>query len=154
MAVLSDARILELVQKGGLIASSFKNENVTPNGYDITVGSVKAENTDESERLDIPPRSPFWTSSEEVFNMPRNVAGEIFIRSSLARKGILGSFGFIDAGYRGALTLAFFNGSSSSILIERGNTIAQIVFLQMEGAAEIAYGERSGHYQDKQGINL
>lgn len=154
MAVLTDGKILQMAAEGYLVSENFRSENVTPNGYDITIGSVRTEEQDEAPSAEIRPGSTFWVSSEEFFNMPSDIGAQIWIRSSFARKGIFGSFGFIDAGFRGSLTLSFYNASSRPVVIEKGSTIAQIVFMELGNSVDAEYGERSGHYQDKRGINL
>lgn len=154
MAVLTDGRIMQMVVDGYLISENFRSENVTPNGYDVTIGSVKSEDLEESPSAEVKPKSPFWVSSEEYFRMPSDIGAQIWIRSSYARKGIIGSFGFIDAGFIGTLTLSFYNGASRPVMIEKGSTIAQIIFMELENSVDAEYGQRSGHYQEKRGINL
>lgn len=155
MVILRDSEIQELVVKGFLISSSFKDENLTPNGYDLTVKSIRVDGEDsEREKALVKPHSVFWVSTSEEIRMPDDVGGKIWIRSSYARKGIFGSFGFVDAGFRGTLTLAFYNGSSSEVEISSGRTIAQITFLKMNGEAKKSYEKRSGNYQNQSGIKL
>ncbi len=154
MAVLNDTRITRMARAGDLKLENFVGENVTPNGYDITIGSVRTQESPECESVEVTPAAPFWVSSLEVFNLPPGIGGQIFIRSSYARKGVIGSFGYVDAGFRGSLTLAFFNASSNIIRVQKGSTIAQIIFMELDSPADMLYGERSGHYQGKTGINL
>ncbi|MHB8396499.1 MAG: dCTP deaminase [Thermoplasmataceae archaeon] len=151
MSVLSDRHIEDEVSRGFLISENFSSSSVTPNGYDIRVGIVRL-GTEESGRAVVGPRKYFLTSSMEFFNFPDNVVGQIWIRSSYARKGIFGSFGFIDAGFRGNLTLSFFNGSDSEIEIASGDRIAQLVFTRLEEAVDRSYSDRSGNYQESRGI--
>ncbi len=43
MAVISDGQIQEMARNGMIvIEGGFREGNLTPNGYDLTVGSVKA----------------------------------------------------------------------------------------------------------------
>lgn len=151
MPILSDRHIEDEVSRGFLISENFSSSSVTPNGYDIRVGTVRF-GTEESGRAVVGPRKHFLTSSMEFFNFPDNVVGQIWIRSSYARKGIFGSFGFIDAGFRGNLTLSFFNGSDSEIEIASGDRIAQLVFTRLEEAVHRSYSDRSGNYQESRGI--
>jgi dUTP pyrophosphatase len=48
-------------------------------------------------------------------------------RSSIAMKGLLTHAGVIDAGYTGEIKIFFHNVSSTSIKIEKGDKIAQLV---------------------------
>lgn len=155
MAVLRDTEIRAMVERGKLIARDYREENLTPNGYDLTIESIKVGGNDEThEEAEVPPKTVFWVSTREKVNMPGNVAGQIWIRSSYARKGIFGSFGFVDAGFRGTLTLSFFNGSSSAVKVSAGKTIAQLTFIKLDGDAESTYEKRSGNYQNQKGIKL
>lgn len=155
MSILNDSEIEELVRKGKLISSSYRAENLTPNGYDLTINTIRLDGQEEEvEEATVKPFSMFWVSTSETVDMPPDVGGKLWIRSSYARKGVFGSFGFVDAGFRGTLTLAFFNGSSKEVIITRGKTIAQLTFIRMGGKAGMTYGERSGNYQDQSGLKL
>lgn len=155
MSILNDSEIEEYVKAGKLISSSYREENLTPNGYDLTIASIRVDGQeDEVEEAVIKPFSMFWVSTSETVDMPHDIGGKLWIRSSYARKGIFGSFGFVDAGFRGSLTLAFFNGSSREVSISRGKTIAQLTFLRMDSKVQKTYGERSGNYQDQQGLRI
>lgn len=155
MAILRDREIEELVSQGRLIASHYAEDNLTPNGYDLTISGIRVDGEDgETEEANVPPGRVFWVSTAEVVDMPANVGGQIWIRSSYARKGVFGSFGFVDAGFRGSLTLAFLNGSASELRISAGMTIAQLTFVKLDGEAESTYEKRSGNYQNQTGIRL
>lgn len=155
MSFLRDSEILGLVNGGELISHNFNEKNITPNGYDLTIASVKIDGGEkEIEYAKIPPGKVFWVSTVERVSMPSNIGGELWIRSSYARKGVFGSFGFVDAGFRGTLTLSFFNGSSASLEISRGDRIAQLTFVRLDGNAESTYEKRSGNYQNQEGIRL
>ncbi len=41
MTILSDKSIIKLVKKNEITISPFKNENLTPNGYDLTVEEIE-----------------------------------------------------------------------------------------------------------------
>lgn len=150
MVALSDREIKELVNKGFLISENFVERNMTPNGYDLTIGDIQPGTGDS---VIIQGNTRFLISTREFMNMTDSVIGMIWIRSSYARKGILGSFGLVDAGFRGNLTLSFYNSSSDPIEITKGDRIAQIVFIRMGLKADQNYSERSGNYQDSRGIS-
>ena len=127
-------------------------ENVTPNGYDLTIELIKYGEGEGKTPLVIPPGGSFLVGSREFMNLPSNICAQIFIKSSMARKGIFGSFGFIDAGFRGNLTLSFCNMSKEPVRIEPGKKIAQVIFLSMDFPAAKTYDKRSGNFQDSRGI--
>ncbi len=154
MAILTDREIEELVKNGKLISEKFNPRSLTPNGYDITIGSVRLGQQETQEKVSVGPMKHFLVSSKEFFNFPEDVVGQIWIRSSYARRGIIGSFGFIDAGFRGNLTLSFFNSSDGQVEFVPGDRIAQLVFSKLENSVAKSYGERSGSYQDSRGVTL
>lgn len=157
MSVLSDTDILEFIRNRRISIQNFSEENVTPNGYDLTIEEVYVPAKDETIRAGIaaiPPVSRFAVSSKEVVELGRDVTAQLWLRTSWARKGIIASFGKVDAGFRGALTLAAFNSSSEFIEIPIGGTFAQIVFDELRKPASVLYAERSGNYQDQKGVTL
>ncbi len=155
MAILSDRTISEYVEKGYLIGEGFDPLCLTPNGYDLRIDKLRLmEGKEDLEEGIVPPASPFFVSTIERMAMPDNVGGQMWIRSSYARKGVLGSFGFIDAGFNGNLTLSFFNGSTNPLEIRRGDRIAQVVFMLLTSESDVSYEGRSGNYQHSKGITL
>ncbi len=143
--MLNDTEIAELSKKSILISKNFDENCLTPNGYDLRIDNIMPGEYIKSN-------SVFFVSSYEEINMPDDVIGLLFIRSSFARKGIFGSFGVVDAGYKGNLTLSFYN-ALNDIKLERYTRIVQIIFERIK-KPEKTYSERSGNYHGKTGINL
>ncbi len=156
LAILSDGDILALVRGGRLTIEPFREENLTPNGYDLTIEQVLVgqEGRPQGGKVEVPPLTWFAVGTLEVVGLGPNLAGELWLRTSLARKGVLASFGRVDAGFRGNLTLSAFNASSRSLSIAQGTTFAQIVFDELRTPAQGTYGKRSGRYQDQRGVTL
>jgi len=152
MAIYSDRTLADLVQKGLIISENFSPESLTPNGYDLRVGKVRIPGNEDSDMAEIPPLTFFLVSTLEYLNIPGDTMGQIWIRSSYARKGIIASFGAVDSGFKGNLTLSFFNGSQAAVKISKGERVAQIIFHGLDKGAEMKYGERSGNYQHSRGI--
>lgn len=153
MATLSDRDIIALSKSGALIAEEFRNESVTPNGYDLRAAQTRMGNEDQ-ESCVIRPKTHFLVATLEYLKLPDDVMGQIWVRSSYARRGVLGSFGAVDAGYHGNLTLSFYHSGSEEFRIDRGDRIAQIVFHRMESMPEKTYSQRSGTYQGSRGITV
>ncbi|MGC8663376.1 MAG: dCTP deaminase [Thermoplasmata archaeon] len=146
--ILSDNDINFLIKEKRLVIENFDEKNLTPNGYDIRVDEIKVPGSDSDF---IPARSFFIVSSVEFFRFPSNLAGQIWIRTSWARKGIILSAGMIDAGFNGKLNLFAFN-SLDDIKIEKESRFAQVIFILLTSDAAKSYAERSGHYQGQNGI--
>ena len=157
MAVLSDSDILELLAKGALKIECFEERNLTPNGYDVTIEEVLLPSSDKrykEGKAQIPGNSWFVIGTKEYFVFPENLVGEIWIRTSWARKGILSSFGRIDAGFNGNLTFSAFNASKDTVDVSVGDRFAQVVFEELRSPPKKAYKERSGNYHGQRGITL
>ncbi|PYB68596.1 dCTP deaminase [Thermoplasma sp. Kam2015] len=148
--ILNDETIIDMVAKGFLISENFEIKSLTPNGYDLRIDIIDVDGKQYS-KADIPAMKHFLVSTMETLNMPEDVVGMIWTRSTFARKGIFGSFGAIDAGYHGNLTLSFFN-ADGPIELNKGDRIAQMLFVKMNERAKIPYYKRSGNYQHSQGI--
>ncbi|UCE81299.1 MAG: dCTP deaminase [Methanobacteriota archaeon] len=157
MAVLSDSDIVSLLREDTLRIEGFREENLTPNGYDVTVDEVWVPGNGSRFRegtAEIPGREWFVIGTKEFLELPPNIVGEIWIRTTWMRKGILSSFGRIDAGFKGNLTFSAFNASSSPTSMPIGERFAQVVFEEMRSTATKAYDRRSGNYQGQRGITL
>ena len=67
-----------------------------------------------------------------AMEIPGGIAGFVFARSSLASKRGLApanKVGVIDSDYRGEIMVTLYNHSGAEQIIERGERIAQIVFM-------------------------
>ncbi|MCK4718327.1 MAG: dCTP deaminase [Thermoplasmata archaeon] len=152
--VLSDADI----RKGEEVSiTPFKDKNLTPNGYDLTITEVYIPSTEE--RIEegvakVPPNTWFAVSTEEYVKLGKGVCGQLWIRTSWARRGVISSFGVVDAGFKGTLTLSAFNGGTKELDIPIGERFAQIVLHGLRNEAEEGYGKRSGKYQGQRGVTL
>lgn len=157
MPVLSDADLLAAMDQGRLAIENFDERNLTPNGYDVTVAEVFVPATGSKTTrgsATVWPSTRFAVSTLEVFALGPDLCADIWLRTTWARRGVLGSFGKIDAGFRGTLTLAAFNASHEAIEIPIGERFAQVVFEALTSPVKAGYAARSGHYQDQSGVKL
>ncbi|OIR15159.1 MAG: dCTP deaminase [Marine Group III euryarchaeote CG-Bathy1] len=154
MAVLSDKNILTALDSGILKIDPFNQDNLTPNGYDLTISEIALPNTSAitTGSLSIQPNTRFAVSTLENIVCASNITAQLWLRTSWARKGVMATFGKVDAGFDGTLTIASFNADTEEIIISIGETYAQIVFETLSEKAEKVYGERSGNYQNQSGI--
>lgn len=157
MALLSDSDVRRHLAKGELSIEPFDERNLTPNGYDVSVEEVllpaiAAKVTRGVAR--IPPLSRFAVSTRETVRLGRHLAGQIWLRTTWARRGVLASFGLIDAGFSGTLTFGAMNASSEDLDLPIGERFAQVVFLTLESPASETYEKRSGNYQGQKGVTL
>lgn len=155
MGILSDTDIKECLKNGKLYIEPFSEKNLTPNGYDLTIEEIYIpelkEKITEGKAL-VSGMRWFLISTKEYIKLGGEITAQLWIRTSHARKGILASFGKVDAGFEGNLTLSAFNASDNSIEIKTQDTFAQIVFEKMERQPEMLYEKRSGNYQGQKGV--
>ncbi len=157
MAVLSDADIIELIRGKDLRIEGFTERNLTPNGYDVTIEQVLIPSTGAEYKAgtaSVPSGQWFVVGTKEYFELPPTLVGEIWIRTSWARKGVLSSFGRIDAGFHGNLTFSAFNASPAKVDVPIGERFAQVVFSELRSPPKMTYDQRSGNYHKQRGITL
>ncbi len=157
MAVLSDADILSSRASGELTIEPFLEHHLTPNGYDVSIEEIAVPSQDLRVKegvARIPPMTRFAVSTKEAVTLSPRIAGQIWLRTTWARRGVVASFGMIDAGFSGTLTFGAFNASDAVLEIPIGERFAQVVFHRLETSASATYATRSGTYQGQRGVTL
>ncbi len=157
MVVLSDTDIEQAMQNKELGIEPFVQKNLTPNGYDLSIDEIYIKKTDNHIKEGvavIPSLTWFAISTKEFVKMGPQITSQLWIRSSYARKGIMASFGKVDAGFHGTLTFGCFNASDKEVEIPIGDRFCQIVFENLESVPKALYHERSGTYQNQRGVTL
>jgi dCTP deaminase len=157
MTVLSDQDIEQALQLNDLGIDPFVQKNLTPNGYDLSIDEIFIRSTNEHVKEGvaiIPPMTWFAISTKEFVKMGPEITSQLWIRSSYARKGIMASFGKVDAGFHGTLTFGCFNASDKEVEIPIGDRFCQIVFEHLASTPKALYNERSGTYQNQRGVTL
>ncbi|MEM3277856.1 MAG: dCTP deaminase [Thermoplasmata archaeon] len=153
--MLSDSEIINAINDKVLEITNFNVKNITPNGYDVTIGEITiplSNTTIKNGKVMVPPNTRFAINTKEYFKFSKRIVGEIWIRTSWARRGIISSFGIIDAGFEGTLNFFAFNASEKYVEVSTGERFAQIVFFRLENGADKGYDERSGTYQNQKDI--
>ena len=146
--ILSDADIVRAIQHGDLSIEPFDEGQLTPNGYDLSIEEILVDG-DTTLQATIPPITWFAIATQEYLKMLHHTA-QLWIRSSYARRGVLASFGKVDVGFEGTLTLAFFN-TQQDLKLRQGDTVCQIVFEEMTSPPLKHY---AGKYKGQQSITL
>lgn len=157
MTILSDKNIEEFMKNQELDIKPYNSKNLTPNGYDLTIDEIYIRKTEKYVKEGvaiIPPLTWFAVSTKEFVKMGSKITSQLWIRSSYARKGVMASFGKVDAGFHGTLTISCFNANDKEIEIPIGDRFCQIVFENLSDKADSLYNERSGNYQNQRGITL
>jgi len=135
--IISDGTILELIRVGTLEITPFDESKLTPNGYDFSI-----ENP-----IIVEPKKGMQLETKEYVRLPSFLMAQMLLRSSYSRKGLIGSFGFVDAGFMGKIRFFVYNSSDEPIEITDQKGIFQMVFMSLDKPALKEYSQRSGHYQ-------
>jgi dCTP deaminase len=157
MSILSDQDLLDRLQKGKLKIEPFRERNLTPNGYDLTISGVYFKTTGSKVTIGMAYLDPGdWclVSTEEYLEVSPDVAGQLWMRTSFIRKGLLGGFGMIDAGFKGNLTVSVTNMGPERVGLPIGDRICQVTFHMLNTIPNKLYEQRSGTYQGQSGITL
>ncbi len=143
-------------ESGGVVP--FNAEQVNPASYDITLGNhwiCPTRDPEEftTEELVLFPGEVVLATTAEVVKLPRDVVGDLKLKSTLGRLWLNHSLsGWIDCNFQGQVTLELQNLGPYPRRLASGMRVAQIVFYQMSEPPEVAYGERGqGHYQGQRG---
>jgi len=108
-----------------------------PAGYDLRI----------AEDIVMWPSSSVRVDAIERFNMPSDVMGFLYSKSTWARLHIEQAGTVIEPGWRGVLRLEInMHFGQAPIRIKAGTGLVQVVFHRLEEATEIPY---RGKYQDQ-----
>ena len=66
----------------------------------------------------------------------------------------MASFGKVDAGFHGTLTISCFNSNDEELEIPIGDRFCQIVFEHLSSKPSALYDKKSGNYQNQRGVKL
>jgi dCTP deaminase len=140
LTVLSDNEILDALKTGELkLEPNDLAACLNPAGYDLRCSKTVVIKSTKHELV----------ATLETVELGLNIVAFMFIRSSLAREGIIGSFAVIDPGFRGQLTLNMTNVGDKEVTLHEGERIVQIVFHRLGDSAKKGY---NGSYQDSKGV--
>ncbi len=155
MATWSDRDILAAVAAGVFAAEPWHPEDLTPNGLDLRIGHVlvPSEMTEPVSEgtVTVPPMTRFVVGTQAALRMPADAVGSLWIRSSFARRGVLVSFGKVDAGFRGNLTIGAFHTGHEPLVVTVGDRFCQIVIEPLQTPPRQGY---KGAYLDQRGVTL
>lgn len=151
-----DHWIMKFGLAGGI--TPFIAGHVNPSSYDVTLGShwvcpTRAPEEIEAEQITLFPGEVILATTQEFIQLPRDVVADLKLKSTLGRLFLNHSLsGWIDCGFKGQITLELQNLGPYPRELRAGMRVAQLVFMAMESAPEVAYGEKgTGHYQGQRG---
>ena len=165
MSILSDKSILERLRlKKDLIIKPLKYNDIQPCSVDLHLGSELKTIQGESYRLKensmmiLEPGDFILGSTKEYVEIPDDLVANVDGKSSLGRLGITAhvTAGYIDAGFKGNITLEIANLSDMLFILKKDMAIAQIVFTTLTTPVNRPYGSDglNSHYQGSNGTIL
>ena len=98
----------------------------------------------ESGYLTIEPKGYYLVETVETVNMPADLMGHVYPRSSLYRAGLLLLASKVDPGYRGPFILGLANIGPCAVNLQLGARICHVVFLQVAGVSVGYRGQHQG----------
>jgi len=155
--ILVDWQIVDRIRRGFITIDPYDPELVQPNSLDIRLGNhfVWYETSDDvidpferdsvtsktqemtAESVILYPGQFMLAETMELIELPDNIVASIEGKSSIARLGVElhQTGGWIDAGFRGSITLEMCNVNHRPVRIHAGMSIGQLVFYSTERAA-------------------
>lgn len=166
--ILSDRSIAALATDG--LVDPFVPENLQPASLDVTLSdgfrSLAGEGPIDpsvatvtrffvADSYVLQPGEFLLGSTVERFCLPNNMVARLEGRSTYGRLGLMVHItaGYIDPGFRGDITLEFYNSGPRPILLTAGCRIGQVTFYMMTTEADVPYGSSGlgSNYQGQSG---
>ena len=175
--LLSDGTIKKLVGEGRIKLTPYRAEYVQPASIDVTLADrfitfrrtgatyIDPERLDDDlfEQVVVKPQEGFvmhpgefvLASTIERLELPDDISARLEGKSSLGRIGLMihSTAGFVDAGWKGDLTLELNNVATMPIRLRPGMKIGQLSFMMMDAPAQRPYGSEGlgSKYQGQSG---
>ncbi|MDO8503496.1 MAG: dCTP deaminase [bacterium] len=108
------------------------------------VAKYKAAPKKKRQAFTIKPGEFVLVKTVESVNLPKDIAGHLYARSTLFRSGLFLSLTQVAPGYDGELTMGLTNVGGSIMEIELGARIAHIQFTRVEGGGSLYRGQWKG----------
>lgn len=106
--------------------------------------SPRLRRASKKEIFTIKPGEFVLVKTIESVNLPKDIAGHLYARSTLFRSGLFLSLTQVAPGYEGELTMGLTNVGPSIMEIELGARIAHIQFTRVEGGGSLYRGQWKG----------
>lgn len=149
--IASDRQLKLWAEHGGV--KPYDPANINPASIDLRL-SGEFYNLETAERIQtdeitILPGQAILASTLEYITMPNDCAGSVYLKSSMARKGLDHALaGWVDPGFHGELTLEFH--AHRPITLLRGQKVCQLVLMEMLEIPERDYTV-TGRYNAQRG---
>jgi len=141
---MTDGEIKKALASGELIINPFDEKRIEPCSYDgraggevLVSGNNKLIDLSKAYSVTLRPGDFALIMTHELFQFPLNMAGNIGMKSGLARRGLILLAGMqIDPGFEGHLRLGLYNCGGRPITIDYLDPICLVEFHQLSKPAE------------------
>jgi len=169
--ILVDWQLIDRIERGHIKIDPYDKNLVQPNSIDIRLGNhfvwyspsdrvIDPHNrmsitfgVEETERdaFVIRPGAFVLARTLETVGLPDNIVATIEGKSSIARLGVTlhQTGGWIDAGFRGTITLEMCNVNCRPVKVYAGMPVGQLVFYTTERAQNPYYAKRDAKYMEQ-----
>jgi dCTP deaminase len=165
--ILSDLGIKKRLEEGSLIIEPLSPEQIQPASIDMHLGNQFMKVDDSAQKILKPdkqveyirqvqdsmivsPGSFLLVVTKQYVELPYDLTAFVEGLSSMGRMGLLlQNDGWVDPGFKGALTLAFFNANKIPVELHTGCRICQLVLAALDQPATSPY---KGKYQGYKSI--
>jgi dCTP deaminase len=174
--ILVDWQIRDRIARGFISIEPYDPNLVQPNSLDIRLGShfvwykagtgvidpynqkTVTSGVDEvhAESFVLQPGQFVLAETLECIRLPDNIVATIEGKSSIARLGVTlhQTGGWIDAGFRGTITLEMCNVNTRPVKVHAGMPIGQLVFYTTERAEFPYFKKADAKYLDQRQATL
>ena len=174
--ILVDWQLLDRIERGFIKIDPYDPALVQPNSVDIRLGnhfvwykpgtavidpynqnSVTSDVEEvHADSFILNPGQFILAETKECIELPDNIVATIEGKSSIARLGITlhQTGGWIDAGFRGTITLEMANVNARPVKIYAGMAIGQLVFYTTERADKPYFKTGDAKYLDQRQATL
>jgi dCTP deaminase len=155
--ILVREQVVKRIKEQNMVENYDLEKCASPASYELRVGSYLDKRLDQRVNLvdskvgeiAIMPSGFLLVGTMERVNLPNDIVGMLYLRSTYGRRGFISYFqGLVDPGYRGSLTIMLHNLSGESLTITGGERICHLVFEELPQAAAKGY---EGAYQNSEG---
>jgi dCTP deaminase len=174
--ILVDWQILDRISRGFISIDPFDPGLIQPNSLDIRLGShfvwyeqsgdvidpydketiISRVHEKTADSIVLDPGRFMLAETLEVIGLPDNIVASIEGKSSIARLGVElhQTGGWIDAGFRGSITLEMCNVNQRPVRMHAGMPVGQLVFYTTERASHPYNLKKDAKYMDQRQATL
>lgn len=163
--ILSPQLLLPLINSGKIISNLSERELQNPEGvgFDLTLASLSKVGKGEGKlgviNRKTPPHeelvanassyvlaadSAYIATTNEIFDLPIDMAANFYPRSTLFRSGIIFQASILPPGYIGPMSFSLINATDQLFEIELNSRFAHVVFMSVSGDVGLYRGQWQG----------